>query len=497
VPVYLSVTDQKIHQTPATTPDPRRWKALALLCTAYFMIIIDSQIVILALPSIQTDLGFTTSGSQWVMSAYLLAFGGLLLFGGRTADLLGGRRMFMIGTTLFLVASVACGFAWTDEVLVIARIVQGIAAAIMAPTAMAVLMTTFTDDKERGRAVGVWTGVGAFGATAALLVGGPITQGLGWPWIFYINIPMALIVLVLGPKMLQETPIAKGKRSFDPVGAVTVTGALVLLVFAVVNAPEIGWASGQTLGVLGGAIVLFAVFIIAERRAKAPLVPLRIFRSRTLVSGNLMMMLVAMVIYGGALMMSIYAQEVLGYSVILFGLSTAIYAFMSVVGSNLAPILTAKFGYKKVAILGTVCLSIGAFLLSQVSANGNYWADLFPAMVIFGFGIGTTVVASAIAALSQAAPAESGLASGINNSVFQIGAAFGIALCTTVSVAMTDSGAADARVGLNEGVRSGFTTAFIIAVSCFAVAVLINLIRERATSVPVKAAETEPQLAVD
>jgi EmrB/QacA subfamily drug resistance transporter len=471
------MTDQSLLQNPTTTPDPRRWRALALLCTAYFMIIIDSQIVILALPSIQYDLGFTAGGLQWVMSAYLLAFGGLLLFGGRTADLLGGRRMFMLGTTLFLAASIVCGLAWTDDVLIIARVVQGAAAAIMAPTAMAVLMTTFTDGTERGRAVGIWTGIGAFGATAALLVGGPITQGLGWQWIFYINIPLALIVLALGPKLLRETPVGTGRRSFDPVGALTVTGGLGLLVLAVVEAPETGWASGRTLGLLAGALVLLAVFVVAERRATAPLVPLRIFRNRALVSGNVMMLLVAMVTYGGALMMSIYAQQVLGYSVVRFGLSTAVYAFMSVVGSNLAPVLTARLGYRKVAVLGAVFLAAGAFMLSRVPADGSYWVDLFPAMVVFGFGIGTTVVASAIAALSHAAPAESGLASGINNSVFQIGAAFGIAVSTTVSVASVTTGP-DPRIGVNDGIQAGFTTAFVVALGCLAVAVLINLVRK-------------------
>ncbi|GAA1611415.1 hypothetical protein GCM10009789_77160 [Kribbella sancticallisti] len=348
------------------------------------------------------------------MSAYLLSFGGLLLFGGRTADLLGGRRMLMVGTALFLVASVVCGFAWTGGVLISARVVQGIAAAVMAPTAMAVLMATFPEGKERNRAIGVWTGVGAFGATAALLVGGSITQGLGWAWIFFINIPLTGIVLLLGPRLLRETAIRESKRSYDPFGAITVTGSLVLLAYAVVEAPAVGWGSVQTLGLLAGAVLLFALFLVAERGAKAPLVPLRVFRLRSLVSGNLMTILVSMTIYGGALMMSIYAQEVLGYSAVMFGLSTAIYAFMSVDGSNLAGPLTTRFSYKKVAVLGAAALSLGAYLLSRVTADGNYWTDLFPAMVVFGYGIGTTVVASAIAALSNVPANESGLASGIN-----------------------------------------------------------------------------------
>jgi EmrB/QacA subfamily drug resistance transporter len=478
---------ESLSESPASVgatsaPDPRRWKALALLCTAYFMIIVDSQIVILALPSIQSDLGFTATGSQWVMSAYLLSFGGLLLFGGRTADLLGGRRMFMVGTVLFLVASLLCGLAWTAGILVAARIVQGVAAAIMAPTAMAILMATFGEGKDRNRAIGIWTGIGAFGATAALLIGGPITQGLGWEWIFFINIPIALVVLVIGPKLLRETPVSTGKRSFDPLGAITITASLVLFVYAAVDAPAIGWGHGRTLGMLAGAVVLLGLFIVVEKRSSAPLVPLRIFRSRQFVSGNVMTMLVAMTTYGGALMMSVYAQEVLGYTAVLFGVSTAIYAAMSVVGSNFAGPLTTRIGYKKVAVVGAILLSAGALLLSMVPADGSYWTDLFPGMFIFGAGIGTTVVAAAIASLSGAAPNEAGLASGVNNSVFQIGAALGVALCATVSVAYTNPAAANAEAGLNEGVQAAFTTAFVFAAVCLVVAIVLNLLPERKTT---------------
>ena len=478
VPAGLPGMTQELVEgrAPAGQLDPRRWKALALLCTAYFMIIVDSQIVILALPHIETSLGLTPSASQWVMSVYLLAFGGLLLFGGRTADLLGGRRMFMVGTALFLVASAVCGLAWSAEVLIAARAVQGVSAAVMAPTAMAVLMATFADGPERNRAVGIWTGVGAFGATAALLVGGPITDGLGWPWIFLINIPLALVVLLFGPRLLRETPVTESKRSYDPLGAISVTAALLLLVYGVADAPTVGWTTPRTLGLLAGSALLFAVFVAIEKRAQAPLVPLRVFRSASLVGGSLMTLLVAMTVYGGALMMSVYAQKVLGYSAVKFGLSTAIYAFMSVVGSNLAGALTTRIGYRKVAVAGSVILAAGAFLLSRVGAEGNYWTDLLPGMVVFGFGIGTTVVPAAIAALSNVAPNESGLASGINNSVFQIGAALGIALSTTVSIAFSSPTAPVT------GVHAGFLAAFVFAAVCLLTAVILGLRRRPATS---------------
>ncbi|WP_282697082.1 MFS transporter [Streptomyces sp. CC208A] len=464
-------------------PDPRRWKALALLCAAYFMVIVDSQIVILALPDIETELGFSAGGVQWVLSAYLLSFGGLLLFGGRTADLLGGRRMFMVGTVLFLVTSVVCGLAWNSEVLVVTRIIQGIAAAIMAPTAMAVLMTMFGEGSERNRALGIWTGIGAFGATAALLIGGPITEGLGWEWIFFINIPIALVVLALGPRLLRETPINKENRSFDPAGAVTVTAAIALLIYAIVEAPTVGWGDARTLGLIVAALVLIGVFCAIEQRAASPLVPLRVFRSPALVGGNVMMLLVAMATYGGALITSLYAQQVLGYTAVFFGLSTAIYSFMSIVGSNVSGPVATRFGFKPVAVVGTILLGTGTLLLSRVSADGDYFGDLFWGLLIFGSGIGTTVVASSIAALSGAKEGESGLASGINNSVFQIGAALGIAVCSSVAMAVT-SGGTD-RVALTEGYQSAFLATAVMAGVGLIVALTLFLVRQSRPSDPV------------
>lgn len=465
---------------PGTGPDPRRWKALALLCAAYFMVIVDSQIVILALPEIESDLAFSPSGVQWVLSAYLLSFGGLLLFGGRTADILGGRRMFMIGTALFLGASVVCGLAWNSTILLVMRIVQGASAAIMAPTAMAVLMNTFDEGAERNRAIGIWTGIGAFGATAALLIGGPITDGLGWEWIFFINIPIAVPVLLLGPRLLRETPTSTA-RTFDPLGAVTITGAIALLVYAIVEAPEVGWGDGQTIALLVAAAALLGVFALIEHRSAAPLVPLRIFRSVKLVGGNAMMLMVAMSLYGGALITSLYAQQVLGYSAIMFGLSTAIYSAMSMVGSNISGVVATRVGFKPVAIVGTVLLGSGALLLSQISADGNYFGDLFWGLLIFGSGIGTTVVAASIAALSGARPNEAGLASGINNAVFQIGAALGIAICTSVATAHTAG--PDRSTALTEGFQAGFLAAAVMAGIGLVVALVLLAVRPaRATA---------------
>src|SRR5262245_57164483 len=254
-------------------PDPRRWWALALLCLAFFMVILDAQIVVLGLPTIESDLDMSADAGQWVMSAYLLSFGGLLLLGGRSADLLGRRKMFLIGTALFLVASLVCGLAWSGEVLIGARVAQGVSAAIMAPTALSILMTTFDEGAERNKALGIWSAVGGVGATAALLVGGPLTDGPGWEWIFYLNVPVALGMLAVGPRLLRESRVEGMARTYDPAGATTITGALVLLVYGIVEAPDAGWISGQTVGLLLLAACLVAAFAVVERRSAAPLVP--------------------------------------------------------------------------------------------------------------------------------------------------------------------------------------------------------------------------------
>ncbi|NYJ02945.1 EmrB/QacA subfamily drug resistance transporter [Nocardioides thalensis] len=448
--------------------DPRRWKALALLCVAFFMVIVDSQIVILALPEMRSDLGMSATESTWVMSAYMLSFGGLLLLGGRTADHLGGRRMFMVGTALFMAASVACALAPTGAALIAARLVQGAAAAIMTPTAMTVLMATFPEGAERNKALGIWTGIGAFGATAALLIGGPITDGLGWPWVFYINVPLGLIVLVLGPKVLRETARVVGRSRFDAPGAALVTGAVGALVYAIIEAPSAGWASGQTLALLVGAAILMVGFVLVEQRSPAPLVPLRIFRSATFVSGNVIVLLVGMAVYGGAMTLSLYAQDVLGYSAVAFGLSTAIYAAMSLIGSNVAGRLITTAGFRRIALVGSTLMGTGLVVLAFVSPDGNYWDDLFIGLVVFGSGIGTTHVAGSVAALSGAKPEEAGLASGVTNAVFQVGAALGIAITSTVALAT--KGAGESAGALTEGYRASFWTCAVFVLVAFVIA---------------------------
>jgi EmrB/QacA subfamily drug resistance transporter len=306
--------------------DPRRWWALALLCGAFFMVLLDGTITIVALPSIGADLRFSEQGLQWVLSAYALTFGGLLLLGGRAADLLGRRRVFMAGVLFFTAASLMCGLAWSPAALLAARIVQGAGAAIMTPTALSIISTSFSEGSERNKALGIWGALGGIGATTAWLIGGPLVDGPGWRWIFLINVPVGLAALALSPMFLRESRAALSRRSYDPAGALTITGALVLLIYAVVNAPQAGWGDVRTILPLAGSALLLAAFALIESRHHAPLVPLRIFRSRTLAGADAVTVLIGSVAVGMPFVLTLYAQQVLGYSALTFGLGSVVLA---------------------------------------------------------------------------------------------------------------------------------------------------------------------------
>jgi EmrB/QacA subfamily drug resistance transporter len=445
-------------------PDSRRWLALALLGTAFFMVILDGTIVYVALPSIQNALGFSTGGLQWVMSAYLLSFGGFLLLGGRSADLLGRRRMFMVGVSLFAGSSLLCGLAWTDEVLIAARVAQGIAAAIMAPTALSLLMSIFEDGPERNKALGIWGGIGGVGATSGLLIGGPVTGGLGWEWVFFINVPIGLGVLALCPALLPESRQRPARRIFDLAGAVTVTAALVLLVYAVSEAPDAGWTGAQTVGLIAGAAALLAAFALIEARSPAPLVPLRLFRSRTLVGGNLVLLTAGATLDGMLILVTLYAQEVLGYSTVQFGFMVAVMTVMSVVGAICGQAVVTRVGPRPVAFVGMLLLGTASLLLTQVSSQGSYISDIFFGLFVFGAGLGAAFVASQIAGLAGVAVSESGLAAGLVDSSFNIGSALGIAVLSSVAVARTNDVVASANQPVDSGfaMTEGFQSAFLV-----------------------------------
>ena len=480
---------------PAPDPDPRRWWALALLCGAFFMVVLDATVVLVALPSIQADIGFSEQGLQWVLSAYALTFGGLLLLGGRAADLLGRRRVFMTGVLAFTAASLVCGLAWSPAALLAARVVQGAGAAIMTPSALSIISTTFPEGSERNKALGIWGALGGIGATAAWLIGGPLVDGPGWEWIFFINIPLGLAALALSPRLLRESRAAVTRRSYDPAGALTITGALVLLVYALVEAPNVGWGSAQTILLVAGSAGLFAAFALIESRHSAPLVPLRVLRSRTLVGANAVMLLIGAVAVGMPLVLTLYGQQVLGYSAVTFGVGSVVLAAGAAVGAIVAQAAVLKAGFRTVAATGMALMGAGSLLLTQVSVSGSYFGDIFFGLLVFGPGVGLAFVPATVAALAGVGDREAGLASGLSNTAFQIGAALGVAILTTVAVSRSDgylaeNDGANPLIVLNEGFQSAFLALVVLAGIGMALALLLlgrprKAPQERLEAVPV------------
>ena len=459
-------------------PDPRRWWALALLCAAFFMVLLDGTIVLVALPSIGADLGFSEQGLQWVLSAYALSFGGLLLLGGRAADLLGRRRLFMTGVLFFTAASLLCGLAWSPAALLAARVVQGVGAAIMTPTALSIISTTFPDGAERNKALGIWGALGGIGATAAWLIGGPLVDGPGWEWIFFINIPLGLAALALSPRLLRESRAELTRRSYDPAGALTITAALVLLVYALVEAPDVGWGDVQTILLVAGSAVLLAAFALIEARHPAPLVPLRFLRSRTLVAANLVMLLTGTVAVAMPFVLTLYAQQVLGYSAVEFGVGSVVLAVAVTVGAIVAQAVVVKVGSRPAAATGMALMGAGSLLLTQVSVGGSYFGDIFFGLLVVGPGIGLAFVTATVAALAGVDEHESGLASGLSNTALQIGGALGVAIATTVAVSRSEhllaaNEGANPLVVLNEGFQSAFLAVVVLAGIGMALALLL------------------------
>jgi EmrB/QacA subfamily drug resistance transporter len=458
--------------------DPRRWQALALLCGAFFMVLLDGTITIVALPSIGTSLYFSEQGLQWVLSGYALAFGGLLLLGGRAADLLGRRRVFMAGVMLFTAASLACGLAWSPAALLAARAVQGAGAAVMTPTALSIISTTFTQDAERNKALGIWGGLGGIGAMAAWLIGGPLVDGPGWRWIFLINIPVGLAALALSPALLRDSRAALARRSYDPAGALAITGALVLLVYAVVQAPGAGWGNVQTILPLAGSALLAAAFAVIESRHPAPLVPLGIFRSRTLAAADALTVLVGTVAIGMPFVLTLYAQQVLGYSALKFGLSSVVLAAAVTAGAIAGQGAIGKAGFRPVAVTGLALMAAGSLVLTQVSVGGSYFPDIFTGLLAGGLGIGLAFVTVTVGALAGVAGHEAGLASGLSNTALQIGTALGAAIATTVAVSRSQHylaahTSASRLAALTDGYQSAFLACAVLAVIGLALALLL------------------------
>jgi len=458
----------------SNTPDPKRWYALALLCLAAFMIILDASIVLVAVPSIERDLSFSAGGVQWVPSGYALMFGGLLLLGGRISDLLGRRRVFLAGVLLFAASSLLCGFAWTGDALVFARGLQGIAAAVLAPSALSIVMNTFPAGAERNKALGIWGAVSGVGGTAGSLVGGPVTDGLGWQWIFFINVPVCLLVAVLTPLVLKDSR-GPGRRGFDVAGAATVTAALIVLVYAVIQAP--GSSAGRTTLLALVSAALFAVFVLVEKRSLNPLLPLRIFRSRALVGGNLITIAFGAGAFGLNFIYTQYAQLALGASAIRYGLMSAVLAATAVIGSIVGQNLVTRIGVRPVAAGSLLLSGVGATVMSRLTADSGYFELAFWGLTIFGAGLGAGCVAGSIAALSEVAGEDAGVASGLQNACFQIGGALGIAVLSAVAVANTTGLSPAAMTG---GYRVAFAACWtFVAVGLVGTSLLLTRSADR------------------
>jgi EmrB/QacA subfamily drug resistance transporter len=451
--------------TAPETAQRRKWLALALLASAQFVVVLDASIVNVALPSIGKDLDFSQANLAWVVNAYTLTFGGFLLLGGRAADLLGRRRMFMAGLVLFALASLAGGFATTEGQLIVARAVQGLGAAILSPAALSIVTTTFTEGSERNRALGVWGAVAGSGGAAGVLLGGVLTDGLGWEWVLWVNVPIGIAAAALAPALIAESRSESATRRFDVLGAVSVTAGLSILVYALVDANDAGWGSTQTVGLLGLAVALLAAFVAIELRSAQPLVPFRIFRSRTLTGANVSGLLIGASLFSMFFFISLYLQQVLGYDALKAGFAYLPLALTIIVSAGVASQLVTRFGFKPILITGLLFVAAGLIWFSQVSAGGGYVSDvLFPSLLA-AIGLGLSFVPVTIAAVSGVKEHDAGLASGLINTSQQVGGALGLAILSTVATSRTDDVMASANgnpAELPVALTEGFQNAFLV-----------------------------------
>jgi EmrB/QacA subfamily drug resistance transporter len=448
--------------TEAEELERRRWIALALLCVAQFMVILDASIVNVALPTIGNALDFSQDSLSWVVNAYVLAFGGFLLLGGRMADLLGRRRIFISGLILFALASLAGGLAGSEGTLIAARAVQGLGAAMLSPAALSIVTTTFRDGAERNKALGAWGAVAGSGGAAGVLLGGVLTQYAGWEWVLWVNVPIGFAAAALAPRLIAESRSDAERLAFDFAGAISVTVGLAMLVYALVEAPNAGWGSAQTIGLLAGAIAVLGAFVAIERRAAAPLVPFSIFRLRSLRGSNVVGLLIGMSLFSMFFFISLYLQGVLGYSALETGLSYLPLALAIIISAGVASQAVTRLGFKPMLILGMLLVAIALFWFSHVSPGGDYVSDvLFPSLIA-AVGLGFAFVPVTIGAVTGTKPSEAGLASGLINTSQQVGGALGLAILASLANHRTANVLAGGEGNPAVALTEGFQTAFLV-----------------------------------
>jgi EmrB/QacA subfamily drug resistance transporter len=460
-----------------------RWTALTLIVAAQFMVVLDMSIVNVALATIKNDLGFSQASLQWVITAYAIVFGGFLLLGGRLADLLGRRRVFIAGIALFTLGSALSGLAWSAGSLIVFRGLQGLGGALFAPAGLSLLMTIFREGRERNTALGIWGAASGAGGAVGVLLGGVLTSYLSWPWIFYINLPVGLALVLLTPRFLAESRVSLGHRHFDVAGATSVTASLMVLVFALTRATQHGWGSASTIALLAAAAVLAAAFVAIERRTASPLVPFEVFRGTTLSTGTLITAIVASVGFSQFFLLTLYMQQVLHYSAARTGLAFVAIAVTVAVMSQVAQRVVTVLGPRRVLAAGLLLAAVAEGLLVRLPVHGRYVTDLLPSFVLIGAAIGTAFVAVTIAALAGVPGRDAGIASGLVNTARQVGGAVGLAAVTTIATIYAG------HRGANESVAAGATHGFRVAFVTLAVLSVVGAILT--TTMRVRHSESE------
>jgi EmrB/QacA subfamily drug resistance transporter len=481
--------------------DPRRWLALGVIVAAQFMVVLDVAIVNVALPSIKTDLDFSQESLQWVITAYSIFFGGVLLLGGRLADLLGRRRLFMGGLALFTIASLLDGLAWSEGSLIAFRSLQGLGAALLSPAALSILTTIFREGRERNLALGIWGAASGSGGAAGVLLGGALTSALSWSWIFFINVPAGLAVLAVSPWLLRESRADLAHRHFDFSGAASITAGLMLLVYALTRATEHGWWTLETVGLLTASAALVIAFVVIEFRSKAPLLPMRIFRLRTLSASNLTGLLMGGAIFSQFFLLTLYMQQVLGYSALETGVAYIALTLVIIAFSTVSQALVTRLGVRPVLASGMALSAAALVLYARLPVDGNYFTDLFPAFLVSGVGLALAFVPMSIGALTGVGQSDAGIASGLINTSQQIGGAIGVAVATTIATTFT-SNYVDAHPGASSlggpALTHGFEIAFyVLAALAVAGAIVAAVMVE---SKPPESAEEpveQPELALE
>jgi EmrB/QacA subfamily drug resistance transporter len=455
--------------------ETNRWLVLVLVCIAQFMVILDATIVNVALPSIQNGLHFSATSLQWVVNAYALVFGGFLLLGGRASDLLGRQRLFIAGVIVFTVASLVNGIATSSGVLIGGRALQGLGAALVSPAALSIVTTTFAEGKERTKALGVWSAIAAGGGAFGLIIGGLLTETLSWRWVFFVNLPIGIAAALLSLRYIPNSKSDEKPETADVAGAVTVTGGLLVLVYAIVKAQTYGWGDIKTFGLFAAAIALLGSFIVIELRSKSPLIRLGIFRMRSLTSSNLSMLLVASGMFSMFYFASIYVQEILGYGPLKAGFAFLPFTFGIVIGAGAAQALISRIGIRAVTAAGLTIATVGLAFFTQISVSGTYWSEIFPGVAVMSIGMGLTFVPLTLLATTNVSNADAGLASGIFNTSQQIGGALGLAVLSTLAASRTSGLMADG-VGRPEALTRGFHIAFAVGAAFLAAGLVVLLV---------------------